>query len=91
MVMVMDSFRSASLFHFVVILMLTVQSDAVSAKPLIVVKNQTYDVGGLTVAELRNQMDKKGPKGFWGYTSWRYFLAKQGCRVKVEIKYTLPN
>lgn len=61
-----------------------------SAKPLIVVKNQTYHIVGSSVAELRSQMDKKGPKGMWGYTSWRYFLSKRGCRVKVEIVYTQP-
>jgi predicted secreted Zn-dependent protease len=61
-----------------------------AAPPLERVETAYYDVTGQTADELRRQMSKKGPNGFWAYTRW-YVRWSETCRVDLEISFTLPR
>ena len=61
-----------------------------AADPAVTVTTNYYTVQGNSVDELRRQMNRKGPKGFWAYTDW-YVSWSNTCRVSLRIVYTLPR
>lgn len=61
-----------------------------AAKPKVSVVNKTYAVSGTTAKELRDEMNRKGPDGFWAYTRWDIRWTGS-CRVTVKVTYTLPK
>lgn len=65
-------------------------------------EHETYGIKGSSVAELKQQMRKKGPRGYFAYTSWDirfnygYLRQNGSCsldQVKVDLKtvYTMPE
>ncbi len=60
------------------------------ADPSITVKTKYYEIRGLTARQLKAQMRRRGPKGFWAYTRW-YVRWTGNCRVSAEINYTFPR
>jgi predicted secreted Zn-dependent protease len=75
---------------FVSVLCLSVGATAADAKPKIKVVNKTYSVNATTAQDLIQQMDARGPKGFWAYTDW-YVKWTGGCDLSVSITYTMPK
>lgn len=65
-------------------------SYAQAANPSVKTKFTYYNIEGHTAKELKRQMRKKGPKGFWAYTNW-YVNWSSNCKVRVSIKITLPK
>jgi predicted secreted Zn-dependent protease len=63
---------------------------APSAPPTERITTTYYDVTGSTAEELKKQMARKGPKGFWAYTNW-YVSWSGDCKVELEISYTFPR
>lgn len=61
-----------------------------AAEPKIVVKMKYYPIAGSTSRELKNQMKRKGPGGYWAYTGW-YVRWSGGCQVTVTISYEYPK
>ncbi|MFK7836982.1 MAG: DUF922 domain-containing protein [Sulfitobacter sp.] len=58
--------------------------------PQVTEKLKTYKVDATTVTGIRNQMRSRGPKGFWGYTTWQIRWSS-GCQVTAKIQVTLPR
>lgn len=63
---------------------------ALAASPTEKITTTYYDVTGRTADELKKQMAKKGPNGFWAYTRW-YVRWSGDCEVELEISYTFPR
>ena len=61
-----------------------------AAKPKVVVKTKYYSIVGSTSRELKNQMRRKGPGGYWAYTGW-YVNWSGSCQVTVTISYEYPK
>ena len=61
-----------------------------AAKPKIKVSKKYYSISGSTTRELKQQMRRKGPGGFWARADWRVSWFA-GCQVTVEIKYQYPK
>ncbi len=59
-------------------------------EPKLDVKWKFYNVKALTAKELKKQMFKKGPNGFWAYAKWTVYWTVT-CKVRVEIRYTFPK
>jgi predicted secreted Zn-dependent protease len=49
-----------------------------------------YPVSALTVAGLEQEMQARGPKGFWAYTSWNVDWTAD-CQVSLTVNYTFPE
>lgn len=60
------------------------------AQPAITVERNYYTVSGTTPRELRRDMGRKGPKGFWAYTRWRVRWSRD-CKVSLQVTYTFPQ
>jgi len=78
--------------HLTIVLTLIVSLSASQANAAVftrVVKNY-YDVKGNTGHELKQQMNRNGPKGFWAYTTW-YVRWTSNCVVNLKITYTYPR
>lgn len=70
--------------------MVQIASPSLAAEPKVKVILKYYKVQGKTRNELIEQMQAKGPKGFWAYTSWR--IHRSGtCDLDLTITYTLPQ
>ena len=50
-----------------------------------------YKISGKTTKELKSQMKRKGPRGYWAYAKWNVNWKNKGCRVSVKINYTFPK
>lgn len=62
----------------------------VYAKPKIIAKTKYYSISGTTSRELKNQMKRKGPRGYWAYAGWHVRWSGD-CRITVEISYEYPK
>lgn len=66
-----------------------------SAKPVVTVNTEHYEIQGKSASELMKQMRRHGPKGFWAYTTWSVQSARSrwdgSCIVSLEINYTYPR
>lgn len=60
------------------------------AEPIIEENWQTYPVEATTAEEILQQMQARGPNGFWAYTSW-YVRWSADCDVRLQIDYTMPR
>jgi len=60
------------------------------AKPTISTEKIFYEITGSTSSELKAQMKKKGPRGFWARAEW-YVRWTDRCKVSVELTYTYPQ
>ncbi|WP_298295485.1 DUF922 domain-containing protein [uncultured Litoreibacter sp.] len=60
------------------------------AAPKITEQTKTYPVSATTATGLKAEMERRGPKGFWAYTSWNIRWTA-GCAVRVKVVYTLPK
>lgn len=60
------------------------------AKPRVQVVQKTYVVDATTSWGLRDQMQARGPRGFWAYTDW-YVKWSGNCKVSVKITYRMPK
>ncbi len=60
------------------------------AKPKISVKTKYYAITGDTSAELKRQMNRKGPRGNWARADW-YVRWSGSCRLSLEIRYVYPK
>lgn len=60
------------------------------AEPRITERTKTYSINATTFAGLRNEMNGKGPNGFWAYTAWDIRWTGS-CRVTLKLTYTLPK
>lgn len=49
-----------------------------------------YDITGSTAGELQDAMARKGPHGYWAYTTW-YVHWSADCEISVTIDYTMPR
>ena len=47
-------------------------------------------VSGSSLDEITDQLDRKGPGGFWGRTAW-YVSWSDACEVRLEVRITLPR
>ena len=70
--------------------LLPAMASTAAAKPKIVVKTKYYTITGSTSRELKNQMKRKGPRGYWAYTGW-YVTWTGGCRTTVKVSYEYPK
>lgn len=59
-------------------------------EPTVKVKETYYKVFGRTGRDLKTEMRRKGPKGFWAYTRWHVRWSSD-CRIVLEINYTFPE
>ena len=62
----------------------------VIAKPKVSVFTRYYDVEGQTTEDLRADMERNGPQGFWAHTSW-HVRWNRHCELTVRIVYTMPR
>lgn len=60
------------------------------AEPRIKTIWKYYSIYGNTARELKSQMRRKGPKGFWAYTVW-WVNWSGTCRTNLKITYTFPK
>lgn len=60
------------------------------ADPDVTEKTKTYSVSATTVDGLKREMKRRGPKGFWAYTTWRVNWTGS-CAVRLKINYTMPK
>lgn len=63
---------------------------AAQAAPFVRTITEYYDISGSTGRELKAQMKKKGPQGYWAYTRW-HVRWSSNCLVEVKITYTYPR
>lgn len=61
-----------------------------AAQPKTKVVEKFYTVTGKTGRELKAQMKRNGPKGYWAYTEW-YVEWTADCKVSIAITYTMPK
>jgi hypothetical protein len=54
------------------------------------VETRYYRISGASIDELIQQMQQKGPNGYWAYTKWRIRWTG-GCYVKLTVTYTYPE
>ncbi|WP_417728553.1 DUF922 domain-containing protein [Roseovarius sp.] len=60
------------------------------AKPKVTETIKTYAVSATSLKGLLSEMDKKGPKGHWGYTDW-YVKWTGDCKLSVTVDITVPK
>lgn len=54
------------------------------------IRTNYYYISGSNVNELKADMRRKGPLGYWAYARW-YVRWSADCNVTVSIRYTLPK
>lgn len=62
----------------------------VFAAPKVSETTRTYGVSATSVRGLLNEMNARGPRGYWAYTSWNVRWSGS-CAVEVKVTYTLPK
>jgi predicted secreted Zn-dependent protease len=60
------------------------------AQPTVSATTGYYEIQGRSAAQLKKQMARRGPKGFWAYTTWHVRWTGD-CRVSLEVSYTFPR
>ncbi len=70
--------------------MFSAAASGVGAAPNISETVQYYPVSGATLDELREELRRGGPNGFWGFTSWRIKWTVD-CEVDLQIYITMPQ
>ncbi len=60
------------------------------AKPSIKTQTKYYSVQGTNFQELKQQMNRKGPSGYWAYARWDVRWTGK-CKLSVTLKYTYPK
>lgn len=60
------------------------------AKPKVTETIKTYTVSATSLEGLAQEMDQKGPKGYWAYTGW-YVKWTGDCKLSVTVDITLPK
>ncbi|MEM1307035.1 MAG: DUF922 domain-containing protein [Pseudomonadota bacterium] len=60
------------------------------AGPSVRVTTQTYAIRGRTAAQLKQQMARRGPQGYWAYARWNVRWTAN-CKVTVRVRYTMPR
>ncbi|WP_050931605.1 DUF922 domain-containing protein [Aestuariivita boseongensis] len=73
-----------------VILAFLAAASPVDAAPKETETIQYYSISGETLADLRRDMARHGPQGFWGYTKW-WITWSRNCDIDLEITITLPR
>jgi len=77
---------------FTFVLCLALMPSAANANPFVSdkVTIKTYVVDGTDLLQLRQQMKKKGPKGFWAFTktNWKW---DRHCNIKFWATITMPK
>ncbi|HET9650664.1 MAG TPA: DUF922 domain-containing protein [Usitatibacter sp.] len=77
-------------------------SGGTAIDPAATMANEYYDIRGLTFADLRHEIDAKGPEGWWGTASTRIAfhletrMTHEGCavasvRASADSKVRLPR
>lgn len=61
-----------------------------AAEPSVETIIKHYDIEGDSASELKRQMKRKGPKGYWGYNKW-WIKWSGSCKVSVKITITMPR
>jgi len=61
-----------------------------AAQPKTKIVEKFYAVSGKTGRDLKTQMKRKGPNGYWAYTKW-YVEWTADCKVSLAITYTMPK
>ena len=77
-------------YIFALLLLFSTVTYAHSANPTIKTTFKYYDIKGDTAKELKRQMKRKGPNGFWAYARWNVRWSSR-CKVSVSIKITMPR
>lgn len=54
------------------------------------VTTKYYDIKGKSASQLKAQMKRHGPQGFWAYNNW-YVRWTGDCKVSLEVDYTFPR
>ena len=67
-----------------VILAFLAAASPVDAAPKETETIQYYSISGETLADLRRDMARHGPQGFWGYTKW-WITWSRNCDIDLEI------
>ncbi len=62
----------------------------VDAAPKTVEVVKHYEVSGDTLGQLRRDLARNGPKGFWGFTRW-WITWSPSCEIKLDITITMPR
>jgi|TARA_R110000851_G_scaffold22821_9_gene67423 predicted secreted Zn-dependent protease len=63
---------------------------AAHAKPKVTETIKTYPVSATSLAGLAQEMDQKGPKSYWAYTTW-YVKWTGDCKLSVTVDIILPK
>lgn len=58
--------------------------------PSVSVKTKYYDIKGTSASELRRQMRRRGPQGYWALAIWNVRWSGR-CKLSVSISYTYPR
>ena len=82
--------QSSMKFLVVLFFALTSFSYAHAANPSIKTTFKYYKIKGDTAQNLKRQMKRKGPRGYWAYAKWNVKWSSK-CKVKVSIKITMPQ
>ena len=61
-----------------------------AAKPTIKSITKYYSIQGTNFQQLKQQMRRKGPKGYWAYARWDVRWSGK-CKLSVTLKYTFPK
>ena len=55
-----------------------------------VTTTEYYEVMGRTAQQLRDEMARKGPHGYWAYTTWWVHWSAT-CKVTLDVTITMPR
>lgn len=71
-------------------ILVALSSQPVNGKPRVREIVKYYNIQGVSAAQLKAQMKRKGPKGFWAYTQW-WVNWSGSCQLSVKLTYTFPK
>lgn len=60
------------------------------ANPTIMESRETYPIDGTSATEILQQMETRGPEGYWAYAEW-YVRWNAACEVRLRIEYMMPR
>ncbi|SFE14184.1 Predicted secreted Zn-dependent protease [Sulfitobacter brevis] len=60
------------------------------AEPKVSQQTKVYEVTATSVNGLIEQMNKRGPRGYWAFTEWHVRWSRS-CKLEVDVAYILPQ
>ena len=60
------------------------------AAPKVKQITRVYKVSATSVQGLILEMNRRGPRGYWGFTEWNVRWSRS-CKLEVDVIYTLPR